>query len=652
MSFLIPELLDWMLGHPDTSYVVLSLWKCGNRNLQQKLAQGITELHLSHVKGLKSEFPRCLSKFTNLRHLSIKSKDLLMEIPMAWKIELSKLSRKLEVLDIECRDALYALLNTSPASTKDNLDLIQTDRYGRGDTHWIDIGQLFPRLHTLRVIGPKNAPSLISHDFAGLPNTVTHLSCGKIVKDAADYWLMALLPRSLRVLDADVVVNMDPPDIFEPATKLLNDWSKAPPHLERIKSVTMVHTDTTAWLPRSLTSCALRWEVLYQCFTPTSLGSLPPPLRSLALTNVVPNTPSEWCPHLPQKLTELQLGPRVLQPVSMFSLLPKTLEILILERSIDWFGLSQAFEASENDVEAQNQLWPPLLNTLKIAAASVSSGLVCSLPRTLTNLDIQLKSTLRDDEPVPSDLNCSLLPPHLTSLSITNEIGTSIQFVMTETLPPCLEFLILRMGRAEMEVAPELLASLPVSLKTLHLYGNEELMLEQPLKLPPGLLEFKWDYWKSSWFSSIPPTVTHLALYKVHFSGQPSDSDIFEGLPSRLYNLVLNSGNSPRPSFSGPLPSLLAMYRLKELEVAVTLPQLLKYLPKTLKCLSFKPEAIDHDDIQFLPPSLIEIAPSSAFIWNSPQIAEHWPLGLIDEVPTKFKETHAALEARRKTLYH
>lgn len=658
MSFLVPELLDLMLGRPDSSYLVLRLWKCGNRHLQQMLAQGLTYLQLSHVKGMNSEYPRLLSSLKNLRHLSLKAEGKMMKIHMAWKVELPKLSNKLEVLEIQCQDAMFALLDFAPGSSGKEIELLQTDRYGRGESHLIDVGRLFPRLHTLKVLNLKNVLTLMPHDFAGLPNTLTHISCGRIQKDATDYEFMALLPRSLRTLDADVIVNLDPPNILEPATELLNDWKRAPPHLEHIRVLAIMHTDTTAWMPRSLTSCDIVWIESYQCYTLSSVRTLPPQLRNLNLRKLVSDTftseGTDWYRELPKNLTELNLGSDIRECIASLPHLPKTLLKLAMGRKIAWAELKSAIGMAQANADGKTNIWPPALEHLVISADTINSDQASMLSPTLNTLDLQIDNSLFQDDEQEMDhnavLDAAVLPSSLRSLKI-NRCNASI----SGTMPSGLKSLTLQFDEEVFGIATATLDALPSSLTHLHLEELKISDLQQPLrKLPTGLLVLHTDRYVTRDFTFVPRTVTDLDLGHIDFTTRPTDGDIFAGLPLGLRKLKLRGNIYKTSIFDGALPTLRAMCNLAELRVQrpVIVTQIFKYLPSSLTTLIIYGEKFSNENIQYLPPHLTDLAPIEPFEWDSPEIAQLWPPNLIDLIPANHQSIRAAVDKRRQSLYH
>lgn len=108
------EILGLILNGSQFSYLILRLWKTGNRLLQEKLASGVTDVCLRTVSALPSKYPLMLSKLRFLRHLSLASHSYIFEDPRQWQVELKKLPQTLETLKISSEDAISSLLNLSP----------------------------------------------------------------------------------------------------------------------------------------------------------------------------------------------------------------------------------------------------------------------------------------------------------------------------------------------------------------------------------------------------------------------------------------------------------------------------------------------------------------------------------------------------------
>ena len=104
------EILAHILLGPHCSFLSIVLWKCGDRLLQEKLSQCITSIDLKDETQVPlSRWPDCLSRFVNLRNLSIVlSNGYLACSPSDLQDSMLSLSPKLEELVIISRDKILA----------------------------------------------------------------------------------------------------------------------------------------------------------------------------------------------------------------------------------------------------------------------------------------------------------------------------------------------------------------------------------------------------------------------------------------------------------------------------------------------------------------------------------------------------------------
>ena len=104
------EVLAQLLLGPHCSFLIIELWKCGDRLLQEKLSQCITSIDLKDETQVPlSRWPDCLSRFVNLRNLSIVlSNGYLAGSSSDLQDFMLSLSPKLEELVIISRDLVLA----------------------------------------------------------------------------------------------------------------------------------------------------------------------------------------------------------------------------------------------------------------------------------------------------------------------------------------------------------------------------------------------------------------------------------------------------------------------------------------------------------------------------------------------------------------
>lgn len=100
LAGLSADVLGLLLSSASSSFLILRLWKCGNRALNSKLAAGVTHVHLDQVQALRSPYPRMLSELRQLRCLTLKALSSLMENLEDLVKELHKLPESLQELRI------------------------------------------------------------------------------------------------------------------------------------------------------------------------------------------------------------------------------------------------------------------------------------------------------------------------------------------------------------------------------------------------------------------------------------------------------------------------------------------------------------------------------------------------------------------------
>lgn len=101
LAALPSELLDCILGNERSSFLILRLWKCGNKIMNAKLSESITYVSLSHADVSTSRYPRFLPQLRKLRHLALSSNvSLMLDCPQEWNLELAKLPASLEHLEL------------------------------------------------------------------------------------------------------------------------------------------------------------------------------------------------------------------------------------------------------------------------------------------------------------------------------------------------------------------------------------------------------------------------------------------------------------------------------------------------------------------------------------------------------------------------
>ena len=471
-----------------------------------------------------SRFPRSILSLRNLRRLTIHSNHRIVNSPLEWRSIINLLPPTLERLKLCFPESEMSLLDYAPHATEDDLAYIYK-QYPQGQSRLVDIGALFPHLHTLKIDNGILKPS----DLLVLPSTLTFLSLGNIQYELQ---LMSLLPRSLTHLDVD----LDLSKVDRP--QLAQDWVLAPPDLHTITSMTFSENDAS-FLPLSLTETNLQTK--HAGPSPEFVRSLPRNLHTLCILiydrEVYRNNEKveQLFEALPSTLVKLQLAkegdPKICLSVPLIRNLPSSLRILIAPCDIDSVGLAEAsLDAAGNRI---TNIWPPSLESLHTSPRGLydtpSSRTVAltrflqSLPQTLT--DLRLDAIHNFASMSPPILDTTLLPPRITSFTIR------ILATIVGTFPTSLTSL------DAMTQMSHNISSFPDSLRSLTLHIKSYGKLPT---LPSSLLMFSASSWSTEWFKLIPKSVTHLHIKNLkHASGA---EDCFHMLPSSLQTLKVGKG--------------------------------------------------------------------------------------------------------------
>ena len=548
------EILDLVLSFPSSSHLTIRLWKCGDSRLCSKIHQGVTKLSLSHSPLLVSRCPRMVSNFGSLRCLHIASKEDLMPDPRDWAPWLNTLPKTLEELHIVCEDAGQVFLNFAPLGAQSDVrarpSLIQT-AYHRGTSDLIDIGRLFPQLHSLKLQTshrPLPRFNLIEpSDYPALPSTLTYLSVNPIYMRKSTK-LMSLLPPSLTNLDARIKISDQPPDLL--------DWQHFPPYLTRIESIEYSGKDLT-FLPPTLEDVNFGASA----FT-TQMALRMPHLTCLHAKLDLPPSGADLPLLIPHKVTILSINQPQLLPYLPGCLVELTLEITDTSfRS--WFkAVTKTKAALESFGEPTLARWPSTLQKLKYFVQKIDPLLICAIPPSLTQLEIRTDEA----EAGAPELILSTLPPNLVVFHLTvfnGRVSSSIR----SPLPPSLthfEFVTDEGGLESNSLHFLLGTALKILKVTFSSLGTD------PCPLPSSLTSINLHTWHMEWFSAIPKSTLSLIIINLRLKSEPSQDishrDIFADLPPTLQRLDirLKAADSPTMILSSQCFSSLP---------ALTLPQ-------------------------------------------------------------------------------
>lgn len=380
---------------------MLALWKCGNANLIAKLQKGVTEVCLEDNKiDSTSRYPKLLSQLPNLRKLILlRDTHYLMPSSQALSEELKRLAPSLTYLEIQSKDAEFALLQHAPNWTEET-PLYVISFYHRGNktvsSKLIDMERIFPQLRTLkqyRTHSVFNDPLL---HIAGLPDTLTDLKTGTLhiansngvqreecgpVEDEMSFIeqnsfsstsgpstpsnlattamktfpkvlqthstanslssstnyasVMSFLPRHLETLHCTLVI--------DDTSLLAHEMRDAPPHLTSLPNFIDLQDDLT---PELISLFPRHWTLLHISFnllsdlTPVHMTALPPALRVLSSRSIDLDSfgDTSFCAFLPAALTRISLWGTIINARDIAAL-PNTLEKISYGR-IDWKSLA------------------------------------------------------------------------------------------------------------------------------------------------------------------------------------------------------------------------------------------------------------------------------------------------------------------------
>ena len=209
-----PFVIDQVIGTRDTSYVVIKLWLCGNRQHHSKLSTGLTFLELQgHPLGTFC-FPKLIKHLRSLRMFSISGNWSLIRKGEPHTSLIESLPPTLEHLTLCPEHDVPKLIWNQVIVTQ----------YPRGPSESIDLEALFPRLKSLKFY---SWAYFTSDFFPALPSSLTSLDAS-IELTPSDTILMSALPPNLRILrtitrwrfdSADENASFEAPQLFEFSSK-------------------------------------------------------------------------------------------------------------------------------------------------------------------------------------------------------------------------------------------------------------------------------------------------------------------------------------------------------------------------------------------------------------------------------------------------
>ena len=554
LSLLPPEVLG-NVAFGVNGHLALELWKCGNTELNKKLAFGVTNIDLMDVNWTStSRYPKLLSRFTRLQSLKIHREMCpLMRNARELSFELQKLPPTLVHLSLIIRDAA-ASIQLYPADDHDGskepsaLNQAIISEYPRGPSKLFNFEELFPRLETFELKREETFCSLSFSDLAcGLPSSLTVYNQVSSMTSASSSHNADLkcLPRNLRVWGGNIIIQ----GTTEEQTR--ENWSHAPPSLTEVNFIRYpAAMPDFSFLPRSLTKAEF---IIRPIRHPDIFASLPPLLRKLDLSYVEFDPASfsahttHWAAFLPNKLETLSLLPPL--DFATVSNLPRSLTFLSCQNVL-WSTFEQVAVdttdpvLSNEDKEVPNtkmdcdectHTWPPNLQVLHHTG---DIHALKYLPLSLKELGMFLPPNLPPD----IELDCSLLPRSLEFICLA---GATTSFI--GSLPPQLTKLDAKQSKLENLTSP-----LPSGLTSLTIdYIPRSTLEESPSSLihplPHNLtsLTVQSMWWDQ--FISLPSGLVQLDICEIKGYKKSMDcenKDLFEDLPLGLKYLRIEKASS------------------------------------------------------------------------------------------------------------
>ena len=293
LTSLPPELICEILHGATRSYLILDLWKCGDRTLNSKLAIGITNVGLSS-RSLRRpiSFPTLIYQLRSLRVLCVSMSGSKSEQPL----DLKSLPQTLERLEFNSIEGHTSFFNYAPNYPAAGPKYIETN-YPRGRSRLIDLNALFPRLLTLKLTRPATIQlPFVETDFAALPATLT---CLQVVEIKSTGHLMRCLPRTLQRIEGQVTWTSDIGSAL--------DWQSAPSTLEYIHCLSFSHTEDTARGLRHVPKSLRCDNITFSQWNQTLASSVPDNLHRIYVNQIDDESFSNtnWVLELPKGLEDL-----------------------------------------------------------------------------------------------------------------------------------------------------------------------------------------------------------------------------------------------------------------------------------------------------------------------------------------------------------
>ena len=404
LSHFPSEVLGLILSSKHSSFLVIDLWKSGNRLLQHKLTSCITIIDIEDLNfASNSRFPKLISCFPNLTTLRIdRGLGSLLDSSALLSYALRDLPSSLTNLSLVSSDAPFALLDyDSPGS-------VVSSASNRARSRLYDWSKVFPSLRSLEMVDLLNDTSLEPRDFLGLPRTLRHI------------------------------------DMSVPHRQILESYQ---------------------YLPSSITTWGDNVPVLPWSFEISTCLSH---LISLSIEDVDEDSfegSSSWYIYLPKNLTRLSIDelPDIEVGFTLVAKLPRTLTYLRMFISAD----EDEFDSYDSDSEEEEEekkspstktkvSWPPALRTLVLHG--LSPHIMYMLPQGIETLELICPLDKRgffDSNIVPRSVtHLSILSPSLRAIGcgLPPTLLTLNAYVQKMNRPSCIYYADLPPSLTSLEV--------------------------------------------------------------------------------------------------------------------------------------------------------------------------------------------------------
>ena len=656
LSTLPPEIIDQILSYKDSSFLVIMLWKCGNSSLMDKLSRAVTTVELKDLNWTStSRWPKCLSRLSNLRSLSIDRAGSLMEPSALLSKEIRSLSSKLKSLALTADLVIDAFHNFA----EDGKTLITT-KYPRGESTIFNMAESFPELESLDItsnlIGTDYDEDRFFkvEDYAAFPDTLTYLE-----HDSHFRWterLPQFLPPGLKQMDIRFNDTLGP---HNPPLSLL------PRGMTKLRHIEVPTLSDMLALPSTLTEAVS----IYFPWTYAMSQALPPLLKGFRLESIDFNSFRDrgvhWCELLPKTIVSLDV--RQCPPLDphAISLLPRSLSSL--EAHVSW-------EDCLSDT-VSSLPWPPNITRFEYDLDLLTPPRYHLFPRKLLYLDMEYwikdpttpesqssGSNIEPSESTSASRSLASFFPEAETLSIYRSDFKGVLPIIE--LPSKLVVFSLSMHAPEVSIPFAFICGhLPATLTTLSArldWKNFKESDADQMALPLGLEDFSVDRWRISWFPKLPRRLTLLHIENLTDFDETIDSDLelTQHLPPTLVDLEWATAHTfpsdfvfKGKGFCSTLTSLRYLFLGRQPAYASSI---FRTIPQSLFKLVLAMKKIDPEDAPFIPQKL-----SSFEITGGDFDKEHeylvdsvneytWDVNVWSESPELEERRAARVEAARQ----